>query len=141
MGTDHTVSDIEELVESGFSATMDEGQVDAIDEYFSESMEYHRSSGELAGRRELREDIEMFHSAFPDLQANIVQIMSQKNKVSFVYNVAGTHEGEFEGIPPTGQKMEAKGATIVRVDGDAIVEYRLVFDNLGMLEQLGVLGN
>jgi hypothetical protein len=37
--------------------------------------------------------------------------------------------------------MDAKGAAIVRLDGDRICEYRIVFDNLGMLEQLGVLGD
>lgn len=141
MGTDHSASDIEDFVASGFTKTMDEGRVDAVETYFSESLDYHRSSGELAGRRELREDIEMFHAAFPDLQADISQILSQGDKVSFIYNLTGSHEGEFEGIPPTGQEMTAKGAAIVRVERETISEYRIVYDNLGMLEQLGVLGD
>jgi steroid delta-isomerase-like uncharacterized protein len=141
MGTDHTASDVEGFVADGFTETMDEGRIDAVEEFFSESLDYHRSSGERAGRRELRDDVAMFHAAFPDLQADIPQIMSQENKVSFIYTLSGTHEGEFEGIPPTGQEMEAKGAVIVRVEDDKITEYRMVFDNLGMLEQLGVLGD
>jgi steroid delta-isomerase-like uncharacterized protein len=141
MGTDHTESDIEEFVAAGFTETMDKGRVDAAEEYFSESLDYHRSSGKLAGRHELLEDIEMFHAAFPDLQASIPRIMSQEDKVSFIYTLSGTHEGEFEGIPPTGQEMSSKGAAIVTVDGETISEYRIVFDNLGMLEQLGVLGD
>ena len=141
MGTDRTGSDVEEFVAAGFTETMDKGRVDAAEEYFSESLDYHRSSGELAGRHELQEDIEMFHAAFPDLQASIPRIMSQEDKVSFIYTLSGTHEGEFEGIPPTGQEMSAKGAAIVTVDGETISEYRIVFDNLGMLEQLGVLGD
>lgn len=141
MGADHTASDIEELVAAGFTETMDQGRTEAAEEYFSESLEYHRSSGERGGRCELQEDIQMFHAAFPDLEAEISRIMSQDDKVSFVYTLSGTHEGEFEGIPPTGQKMSAKGAAIVEVDRGSISEYRIVFDNLGMLEQLGVLGD
>ena len=141
MGTDHTGSDIEEFVAAAFTETMDRGRTDASEEYFSERLDYHRSSGERGGRRELQDDIEMFHTAFPDLDAEVPRIMSQGGKVSFIYTRSGTHEGEFEGIPPTGQEMSAKGAAIVEVDGDAISEYRIVFDNLGMLEQLGVLGD
>lgn len=141
MGPDSTQSDAEAFVTTAFTKTMGEGNTDAIAEYFSESLEYYRSSGELAGRRELAEDVKMFHAAFPDLESSISRQMSQGNKVSFVYKLSGTHEGEFEGIPPTGQEMEAKGAAIVTVGDDEIDEYRIVFDNLGMLEQPGVIGD
>lgn len=141
MASDHTESDIEEFVVDVFTETMDEGKGDAVEEYFARNLDYHRSSGELAGRRELREDIEMFHAAFPDLRAEISRLMSQEGKVSFIYTLSGTHEGEFEGIAPTGQEMSAKGAAIVAVDRGEISEYRIVYDNLGMLEQLGVLGD
>jgi steroid delta-isomerase-like uncharacterized protein len=141
MGTNRAASGVEEFVAAGFSKTMDEGRVDAIEEYFSERLDYHRSSGESAGRRELHDDIETFHAAFPDLRADISRIMSQDDKVSFMYTLSGTHEGEFEGIPPTGQEMTAKGAAIAHVKGDTISEYRIVYDNLGMLEQLGVRGD
>lgn len=139
MATDKT--EVEAFVSVAFTETMNEGNVGAVDEYFSESLDYHSSSGELAGQYELKDDIEMFHTAFPDLEGTISRIMSQGNKVSFIYKLKGTHEGEFEGIPPTGQEMDAKGAAIVRVEDDKIIEYRIVFDNLGMLEQLGVLGD
>jgi len=139
MGADTTRSDAEEFVADAFTETMSEGNVDAIEEYFSESVAYHRSSGELAGRHELVDDVEMFHAAFPDLSATIRRIMSQGEKVSFIYTLSGTHEGEFEGIPPTQQEMEAKGAAIVHVADGEIDEYRIVYDNLGMLEELGVI--
>jgi steroid delta-isomerase-like uncharacterized protein len=141
MGTDTTASDIEEFVATAFTETMDDGRAEAVDEYFSRSLDYHRSSGELAGRHELQGDIEMFHAAFPDLHADIRRIMSQEDKVSFIYTLSGTHKGEFEGIPPTRQEMSAKGAAIMSVENGSITEYRMVFDNLGMLEQLGVLAD
>ena len=141
MGPDRAVADVEDFVSTAFMQTMDEGDVGTVDEYFSERLDYHRSSGELAGQYELKDDIRMFHTAFPDLESEISRILSQGDKVSFIYKLRGTHEGEFEGIPPTGQKMEAKGAAIVTVDANQISEYRIVFDNLGMLEQIGVLGD
>jgi steroid delta-isomerase-like uncharacterized protein len=135
----NTRSDTEELVATAFRETVGAGDTEAVSEYFADTVKYHRSSGELGGKRELLEDVEMFHAAFPDLSANIRQIMSQDDTVSFIYTLTGTHEGEFEGIPPTRREMEAKGAALIRTDGSQITEYRIVFDNLGMLEQLGVI--
>lgn len=130
----------EELVQTAFEETMAAGDLDAVEAFFSSDLDYYRSSGELAGRGNLTSDIEMFHQAFPDLEGELTRLISQEERVSFIYKLRGTHEGQFEGIPPTHKAMEAKGAAIVRVGDDEITEYRLVFDNLGMLEQLGVLG-
>jgi predicted ester cyclase len=130
--------DVEEFVADAFHETMVRGNVDALAEYFSEDLDYYSSSGEHAGRAKLENDIEMFHRAFPDLDGQIKRIMSQDGTVSILYELAGTHEGEIDWIPPTNQDMEAKGALIARVDG-TITEYRMIFDNLGMLEQISVL--
>lgn len=140
MGATDDTGEHEAVVREAFLETMGEGEVDAVAEYFADTVEYYRSSGELAGRSDLESDIAMFHAAFPDLEGDIQRIMSGDDKVSFLYKLTGTHEGEFEGIPPTHQEMDAKGAAIARVEDGEITEYRIVFDNLGMLEQLGVLG-
>lgn len=133
-------TDAEAFVVEAFRETMGEGNPDAVPEYFSEALDYYSSSGDLRTRADFQEDIETFHTAFPDLDCEIQQMMSQEGKVSFIYELSGTHEGPFEGVSPTGESMRAKGAAIVTVDG-LIAEYRLVFDNLGMLEQLGVIGD
>lgn len=140
MGATDDTGEYEALVRDAFLQTMGDGEVEAVGEFFADTVEYYRSSGELAGRCDLESDIEMFHAAFPDLEGEIQRIMSGDEKVSFLYKLTGTHKGEFEGIPPTHSKMDAKGAAIARVEDAEITEYRIVFDNLGMLEQLGVLG-
>lgn len=130
----------EAVVETAFEETIVAGNLDAVEDYFPSDVDYYPSSGELAGRNELVGDIEMFHQAFPDLEGELTRIISEGGKVSFLYELRGTHEGQFDGIPPTQESMEAKGAGIMRVEDGIVTEYRLVFDNLGMLEQLGVIG-
>lgn len=61
------------------------------------------------------------------------------SKGSFLYTLRRTHARTFEGIPPTNQEMEANGAAIAHAEDRTIAEYRVVFDNLGMLEQLGIV--
>lgn len=138
MGSGQATSPEEHFVAEAFRETVVGGDVDSLTEYFSDRLDYYSSSGDLGGRAELESDVETFHTAFPDLDGRIKKIMSQGGKVSFLYELTGTHDGEFEGVPPTGESMTAKGAAIVKVD-DVITEYRIVFDNLGMLEQLGIV--
>jgi len=52
---------------------------------------------------------------------------------------SGTQQGELMGIPPTGKPFSVTGIEIYRFDGGKIVEHWLEVDNLGMLQQLGVV--
>jgi predicted ester cyclase len=50
----------------------------------------------------------------------------------------GTHEGELMGIAPTGKRIDVTAVGIWRVSEGKIAEAWLVFDALGMMQQLGV---
>lgn len=43
------------------------------------------------------------------------------------------------GIPPTGSQVTVKGVAIDRVVEGKFVESRILMDNLGMMQQLGVI--
>ncbi len=62
-----------------------------------------------------------------------------ENLVTLRYEIEGTHAGTFETIPPTDQHVHAKGIGIARFEDEEVVEFSLVFDNLGMLEDLGLI--
>ena len=51
----------------------------------------------------------------------------------------GTHKGEFMGIAPTGKPIDISEIHIVRIDGDKMVEHWGNGDELGMMQQLGVI--
>ena len=52
---------------------------------------------------------------------------------------AGTHVGEFAGIPATGRPFTISGIDIYRVDDNLLAEHWHVVDQLSMLTQLGLL--
>jgi steroid delta-isomerase-like uncharacterized protein len=121
---------------------LNEGEVSAIDEYHAEDLRYFKSSDEPGGRADLKDDARMFLSAFPDMQAHIRDVFADDedgNVVTLRYEIEGTHAGTFENIPPTDQHVTAKGIGIAEFEGDEIVEFSLVFDNLGMLQDLGLI--
>ncbi len=51
----------------------------------------------------------------------------------------GTHAGDLMGIPPTGRRIEVSGITISRFAGGKIAEEWHQGDDLGMMQQLGVV--
>jgi predicted ester cyclase len=56
------------------------------------------------------------------------------------YTVRGTHRGETEEFgPPTEKQMELEGITIHRFEGGKIAEERERYDNLSLLQQLGLV--
>jgi len=50
----------------------------------------------------------------------------------------GTHEGEWQGIPPTGNKVETSAIFITRIVNGKIVEHREEDNSLGFMMQLGM---
>jgi len=62
-----------------------------------------------------------FRTAFPDLQFRVEDMVAEGEKVVSRLTMRGTHQGDFQGIPPTGKQMTVTGITIERiVDGKAV---------------------
>jgi predicted ester cyclase len=55
------------------------------------------------------------------------------------WTARGTQEGEFMGAPATYKRMEQTGISIMRVQEGKIVEGWSRADELGLLQQLGLL--
>jgi steroid delta-isomerase-like uncharacterized protein len=81
----------------------------------------------------------MFRSAFPDLQDTVEDQIADGDKVVTRIISRGTHQGELMGIPATGKQYTITAIVIDRMTDGRIVERRAQFDQLGMLQQLGVI--
>jgi steroid delta-isomerase-like uncharacterized protein len=81
----------------------------------------------------------MLHSAFPDFQATIEDIIAEGDKVVIRQTWSGTHKGEFMGIPPTGRSVSFGVIDIIRVDGGKFVEHWGQMDSMGLMQQLGAI--
>ncbi len=87
----------------------------------------------------LRQIVTMLRTAFPDIRYETAEVIAEDDKVVARTILRGTHTGPFFGIPPTGRQVVQEQIHILRfVDGKA-VEHRAVRDDLGMLQQLGVI--
>jgi steroid delta-isomerase-like uncharacterized protein len=83
--------------------------------------------------------LHMLYEGFPDLQYTLEDLIAEGDKVVNRFTGRGTHKGEFQGIPPTGKSATVSGMGILRFAGGKIVEQWSLWDQLGMLQQLGVI--
>lgn len=89
--------------------------------------------------RGVRDWIETYRSAFPDLRVTVEEQVSEGEWVATRWTTRGTHEGELWGIPPTGKTFTISGVTVDRLVDGGLAEDLESWDARAMLEQLGVL--
>lgn len=80
-----------------------------------------------------------FNMAFNDKQVNILDIISEGEKVVARIIWQGTHAGNFMGLPPTGKRVEVEAYIVERLDNGKSVEHWSLFDQMSMMQQLGVI--
>jgi predicted ester cyclase len=80
-----------------------------------------------------------FYSAFPDMQHEIEQVIAEENTVMVRFVLRGTQSGSFFGILPTGRAVTVAAHVLLRLREGKVGELLGIFDEAGMLRQLGVL--
>ena len=67
------------------------------------------------------------------------KFLEDGDKVIARARFSGTHQGEFMGIPATGKRVSFGVIDIVRYADGKVVEHWGQMDNLGLMQQLGVV--
>jgi predicted ester cyclase len=83
--------------------------------------------------------VRMFQAAFPDWRETVEDVIAEGDKVVIRVTGTGTHEGEFQGIPPSHARVTATGIGIGRIQNSRIAEAWAAYDALGLMQQLGVI--
>jgi steroid delta-isomerase-like uncharacterized protein len=61
--------------------------------------------------------------AFPDLSIAVEDVMAEGDRVAARVTLSGTHRGEFQGIAPTGRRVEVRAIDLFRIEDGKIVEH------------------
>ena len=116
----------------------------AIDQFYAPNVVGHFSAlpkepKEVQGREAFKQFLSMYLTAFPDVQFTIEGMIAEGDSVAFRHTFRGTHTGAIMGIPATGKQVSVTGIDIVRIAGGKIVEQWTSADDLGAMQQLGVV--
>jgi steroid delta-isomerase-like uncharacterized protein len=80
-----------------------------------------------------------WHQAFPDISIVPEKLIAEGDLVAIYWIARGTNTGTGNGLPATGKKVEQSGITIWRIVSGKIKEEWSAFDQLSMMQQLGLL--
>jgi predicted ester cyclase len=95
--------------------------------------------GLLHGLESHKQIVTILQSAFPDLSWEYEEPIAESDKVAIRVIMHGTHQGEFFGIPPTGKPVTVPGIHLLRIAHGKIAEHWGTNDDLGLMQQFGVI--
>lgn len=80
-----------------------------------------------------------FYAAFPDVAHHFEAVIATEDSVVVRFVLRGTHSGNFFGIPPSSRKVSVPAHVILRVRDGKVEQLFGIFDEAGLLRQIGVL--
>jgi steroid delta-isomerase-like uncharacterized protein len=135
-----SIMDNKAIVRRYFHEAWNEGRPEVLDELLADDFVNH---GVFGGQPPDREGAKLilrsFRAAFPDLRFTIEDMVAEEDKVVTRWTASGTHLGDLIGIAPTGRRITVTGIVINRIAGGRMVEHWSNRDDLGMMQQLGVI--
>jgi steroid delta-isomerase-like uncharacterized protein len=121
-----------------FSEILNRGRHELLDDLIDPSYTEHNPvPGQLPGAEGIRNKLEAFTRAFPDLQFVLEDCIGEGDLVAARYHWEGTQKGELFGIPATGKKVSVAGMDFYRFRDGKLVEHWDCTDMQGLLRQLG----
>jgi predicted ester cyclase len=80
-----------------------------------------------------------FLNAFPDATFTIDDMIAEGDQVVTKKTFTGTQQGDFFGVPASGNKVTVQFVDIMRVREGWITEHWLCMDQLTLMQQLGAI--
>ena len=117
------------------------GNIDALDEMFTPDVVTHGDAmfPLVQGREAVKNGIRAMRAAFPDAAFTLERLFGEADKVVIHIRANGTQQGAWLGVEPTGRQMVWTASAIARFNNGKIVENWIIQDELGMMQQLGLV--
>jgi predicted ester cyclase len=139
MSAEENKAKVRRLMEEAFG----QGKPELVDELLDPEFvcyDPNSEAGEVRGADTIKEEIGWFRTALPDLSYKVEDQIAEGDRVVTRYVLSGTHQGEFFGVAPTGNRVVMSGINIDHFDENGrMVEEWPEYDLLGAMRQLGAV--
>lgn len=130
--------EIKTIAQRFMDALWNEENYAVVDKLLATDYDGH-SSTVINGSDGAKQFVPMLRRAIPDFKFTVLDQIAEGDKVATRWKMQGTHEGKFQGLPPSGRKIEITGITIFRVANSKLIDGWTSEDLLGLYQQLGAL--
>lgn len=119
-----------------------EQDVTALPEVVTEDVVVHGLfgiDGDVRGIDEYGEWAMSMLGGIPDAEIELEEYFEAGDKITVRWTITGTHTNQLFGLPPTDESFEITALAIFRMEDGKIAEKWYQQDDLGMLQQTGVV--
>lgn len=135
--------EIKATIRRVFAEFYNRGNLDAYDEICAPDFVRHRPPlPDIVGLAAYKESIAKLRATYPDLELTIHEILVDGDSNAVRWTMRGTHAGragQGGSFRPTGKPVEWTGITVSHMRDGKMVEVWANIDNLGVMQQLGVV--
>ena len=126
------------IARRAFEEILSGGKFELAEELYAKDFANH-GIHRTVGLEEDQAALKGWHQAFPDVVIVPEKLIAEGDLVTVYWIARGTNTGTGNGLPATGKKVEQAGITIWRIVDGKIKEEWSAFDQLSMMQQLGLL--
>ncbi|MBL0174612.1 MAG: ester cyclase [Ignavibacteria bacterium] len=125
-----------------FSEIMSQGKLEVVEEILDPSFAFiiPTQPAPIVGYEAFKGFVMYLRNAFPDIQFTSLRHTCEGDKVASRWTIAGTHQGEFLGMPATGHSIKDFGIDIFTIRNGKIVSVHVNENDFGLMQQLGMMG-
>jgi steroid delta-isomerase-like uncharacterized protein len=135
-----STEDNKAIVRRFYEEVWNKGNLTVADQLLAPDVLDHTAPPGLPpGREGHKQLVTMFRTPFPDLDSTIEDQVAEGDTVVSRLRVRGTHQGEFFGVPPTSKQFTITSIDLDRIGDGKIVEHWSIADQLGLMQQLGII--
>jgi steroid delta-isomerase-like uncharacterized protein len=95
----------------------------------------------VVGIEAAKEFYSNYITGFSNVEFTVENIFGQDDNLMKQWNFKGTHTGNFFGVPATGKSVDLNGVTIATIKNGKIAQEQDFFDNMGFMQQLGIVSS
>jgi len=136
---DTKVEDNIKMYTNVWDEILNKGNLGMFDTHFASNYVNKTVNSTVNGPVEAKEFFGSFLTGFSDIDFVVDEIFGKDDRLVKRWTFNATHTGEFSGIPPTGKRITVKGVSVTRIVDGKIAEELDYMDDLGFLQQLGVI--
>ena len=138
MSDNRTLETNKALVRRNFEVIWTQCNLDVADEIIDPHYVGHIAAlpDTVRGVETFKQVVMLYHISAPDIRFEIQDQLAEGDKVATRWIAHGTHQGEFMGIAPSGQRMSVTGMSFHRIEQGRIQESWDDWDALSMLRNM-----
>jgi len=126
------------IARRAFEEILSRGRLELTQQFYAKDFVNHGIHRD-ASLEEDQAALKGWHQAFSDVAIVPEKLIAEGDLVVVYWIARGTNTGTGNGLPATGKKAELAGITIWRIVDGKIKEEWSAFDQLSMVQQLGLL--